>query len=114
MDLLANLALGFGVALTPVNLLYALIGVVLGTLIGVLISVTTIPAVGNLGVAMAYGNGDEAWGSLIQLGANVGVLIVAGLLTLLVQRAAFARRVSTFVERLRDVHLLRRRRGRRG
>jgi putative tricarboxylic transport membrane protein len=36
MDLLHNLALGFGVAFTGQNLLYALFGSVLGTLIGVL------------------------------------------------------------------------------
>src|SRR3569832_2463272 len=36
MDLFANLATGFGVAETPINLLYCFIGCVLGTLIGVL------------------------------------------------------------------------------
>ncbi|HSD60247.1 MAG TPA: tripartite tricarboxylate transporter permease [Burkholderiales bacterium] len=36
MELLANLALGFGAAITPTNLLYCLAGVFLGTLIGVL------------------------------------------------------------------------------
>ena len=36
MDLFSNLALGFGVAFTPINLLYAFIGCLLGTLIGVL------------------------------------------------------------------------------
>src|SRR5690606_6579080 len=36
MDLLANLALGFDVALTPVNIFYCFIGVLLGTLVGVL------------------------------------------------------------------------------
>ena len=36
MDFFSNLALGFGVALTPINLLVALVGCVLGTLIGVL------------------------------------------------------------------------------
>ena len=36
MDLIHNLALGFGVAFTWVNLLYAFFGCVLGTLIGVL------------------------------------------------------------------------------
>ena len=36
MDILGNLAQGFGVALTPQNLLYALIGVTLGTAVGVL------------------------------------------------------------------------------
>jgi putative tricarboxylic transport membrane protein len=36
MELIANLSLGLGVALTPANLLYCLVGVFLGTLIGVL------------------------------------------------------------------------------
>lgn len=36
MDLLQNLALGFSVSLTPANLLVALIGVLLGTAVGVL------------------------------------------------------------------------------
>src|SRR5574340_1238471 len=36
MELIANLGLGFSVALTPANLLYCLAGVFLGTLIGVL------------------------------------------------------------------------------
>ena len=36
MDLISNLSLGFGVAFTPVNLMYAFVGCLLGTLIGVL------------------------------------------------------------------------------
>ncbi|HVI28297.1 tripartite tricarboxylate transporter permease [Hansschlegelia sp.] len=36
MDLLQNLAIGFGASLEPVNLLYCFLGVLLGTLIGVL------------------------------------------------------------------------------
>ena len=36
MDLIANLSIGFGVAFTPINLVYAFIGCLLGTLIGVL------------------------------------------------------------------------------
>jgi TctA family transporter len=36
MELISNLSLGLGVALTPINLLYCLMGVFLGTLIGVL------------------------------------------------------------------------------
>ena len=48
MDLLANLAVGFGVALTPVNLLYALIGVVLGTLIGVLPGIGPVATIAML------------------------------------------------------------------
>ena len=36
MDALANLGDGFATALTPINLLYAFVGVLLGTMIGVL------------------------------------------------------------------------------
>ncbi|MEW5881712.1 MAG: tripartite tricarboxylate transporter permease [Pseudomonadota bacterium] len=36
MELISNLALGFATALTPINLLYAFVGVLVGTLIGVL------------------------------------------------------------------------------
>ena len=36
MELLTNLALGFGTALSPFNLLYCFIGVLLGTAVGVL------------------------------------------------------------------------------
>ena len=36
MDVLSNLAAGFAVALTPANLLYCLVGALVGTAIGVL------------------------------------------------------------------------------
>src|SRR6187401_1272344 len=48
MELLSHLATGFGVALTPVNLLYALIGVVLGTLIGVLPGIGPVATIAML------------------------------------------------------------------
>jgi uncharacterized hydrophobic protein (TIGR00271 family) len=63
-----------------------------GALIGVLVSVTTIPAAANLAVAIAYGDGGQARGSLIQLAVNVAMLLVAGTLTLVIQRAVFLRR----------------------
>jgi uncharacterized hydrophobic protein (TIGR00271 family) len=59
-----------------------------GALIGVVISVTTVPAAGNVGVALAYGVGDEAWGSLGQLLINLSAIVVGALLTLLGQRVA--------------------------
>jgi len=43
MELFTHLATGFGVALTPINLLHALIGALLGTLIGVM------PGIGPVG-----------------------------------------------------------------
>jgi putative tricarboxylic transport membrane protein len=48
MDLLANLSLGFGVALTPINLLYAFIGCFLGTLIGVLPGIGPVATIAML------------------------------------------------------------------
>src|SRR3954464_7657382 len=48
MSLFSNLALGFGVALTPINLLYCLIGVLLGTLIGVLPGIGPVATIAML------------------------------------------------------------------
>lgn len=62
-----------------------------GALVGVLISVTTVPAAANVAVATAYGNAHEAGGSALQLGLNLGGIVVAGTLTLLVQRQAWRR-----------------------
>lgn len=58
-----------------------------GALIGVLISVTTVPAAGNIAVAIAYGATEEAWGSALQLAINLAAIATAGILTLAVQRA---------------------------
>jgi uncharacterized hydrophobic protein (TIGR00271 family) len=63
-----------------------------GALIGVLISVTTIPAAANVGVSAAYGDWHSFGGSIGQLGLNIASLLVAGILTLSVQRALFVRR----------------------
>ncbi|MBB5867525.1 putative hydrophobic protein (TIGR00271 family) [Allocatelliglobosispora scoriae] len=57
-----------------------------GALIGVLISVTTVPAAANAAVALAYGVAHEAWGSAVQLLVNITAIVVAGVLTLLIQR----------------------------
>src|SRR5450432_902005 len=48
MELLNHLALGFSVALTPINLLYALIGSLLGTLIGVLPGIGPVATIAML------------------------------------------------------------------
>ncbi len=48
MEILSNLALGFGVALSPFNLLMCLIGVLLGTLIGVLPGVGPVATIAML------------------------------------------------------------------
>jgi len=48
MELLSHLAVGFGVALTPINPLYALIGCLLGTLIGVLPGIGPVATIAML------------------------------------------------------------------
>jgi TctA family transporter len=48
MEILGNLALGFGVALSPFNLLMCLVGVMLGTLIGVLPGVGPVATIAML------------------------------------------------------------------
>ena len=47
-ELFSNLALGFGVAFTPINLLLCLIGALVGTLVGVLPGIGTIATVAML------------------------------------------------------------------
>lgn len=56
-----------------------------GALVGVLVSVTTIPAASNVGVATAYREWSELSGAALQLGLNVAALIVAGVATLAIQ-----------------------------
>lgn len=63
-----------------------------GALIGVLISVTTLPAAANVSVAAAYSDW-EAWrGSLTQLALNLTCILVAGTSVLAIQRAFYRRR----------------------
>jgi uncharacterized hydrophobic protein (TIGR00271 family) len=63
-----------------------------GALIGVLISVTTIPAAANVGVSAAYRDWSTMGGSLAQLGINLGSILVAGTTVLYIQRLLYARR----------------------
>ena len=56
-----------------------------GALIGVLVSVTTVPAAANIGVAAAYGAWSEVVAAAAQLALNLAGLLVAGTLTLVVQ-----------------------------
>jgi uncharacterized hydrophobic protein (TIGR00271 family) len=62
-----------------------------GALIGVLISVTTVPAAANAAVATAYWAPAEALGSAMQLVINLAAIITAGVITLVVQRVWWRR-----------------------
>jgi uncharacterized hydrophobic protein (TIGR00271 family) len=67
-----------------------------GVLIGVLISVTTIPAAANVGVAAAYGDWSEFGGALAQLAINLSAIIAAGVATLTLQRRVYTRRRARY------------------
>ncbi|HEX3590532.1 MAG TPA: DUF389 domain-containing protein [Pseudonocardiaceae bacterium] len=75
-----------------VAVLAGIVGVVsltearVNALIGVFISITTIPAAASLGVSMAYRSWGEAGASGLQLLVNVGLLIAVGAAGLATQR----------------------------
>ncbi|MEU4468335.1 DUF389 domain-containing protein [Streptomyces sp. NPDC024017] len=62
-----------------------------GALVGVAISVTTVPAAANAAVALSYGDTSQTWGSSQQLLLNLLGIIVAGTATLLVQKWLWSR-----------------------
>jgi uncharacterized hydrophobic protein (TIGR00271 family) len=66
-----------------------------GALVGVLISVTTIPAAANVGVAVALGDFSEFAGALEQLALNLCAIFLACIGTLFVQRRLYLRRRRT-------------------
>ena len=63
-----------------------------GALIGVLISVTTIPAAANIGVAAALGDTEEWLGAMAQLALNLSVIVASGVAVLFIQRRLYLRR----------------------
>jgi uncharacterized hydrophobic protein (TIGR00271 family) len=60
-------------------------------LIGVFISITTLPAAASIGLSVAFGSWHDAAGSLYQLLLNVVILIVVGALGLSAQRGLWHR-----------------------
>src|SRR5687768_16883439 len=69
-----------------------------GALIGVLISVTTIPAAANIGVSAALGDWHEWVGAMEQLALNLCAILLGGVGTLFLQRRLYVRR------RVRHLH----------
>lgn len=63
-----------------------------GALVGVAISVTTVPAAANAAVALGYADTSQTWGSIEQLLLNMLGIVVAGTLTLLAQQWFWAHR----------------------
>jgi uncharacterized hydrophobic protein (TIGR00271 family) len=59
------------------------------TMVGVFISVTTVPAAGNLALGLAVRDGGEIVGSLTQLGVNIVGMIISGTVLLFVVRTSW-------------------------
>ena len=55
------------------------------------VSVTTVPAAGNIALGLALGVGDEIWGSALQLLVNLAGMGLAGWGTLVVQKHVWSR-----------------------
>ena len=72
-----------------------------GTVVGVLVSVTTIPAIAAVGVAAAFGDWGDMWGAAGQFTLNVTCLIVAGALTFVVLRHVTPRTLTALSRGLR-------------
>jgi uncharacterized hydrophobic protein (TIGR00271 family) len=65
-----------------------------GGLSGVFISVTTVPAAGNVALGIAFAAWDEVMGSAIQLALNISGMILAGWATLALQHLVWNRKAS--------------------
>jgi uncharacterized hydrophobic protein (TIGR00271 family) len=63
----------------------------LGGISGVFISVTTVPAAGNVALGLAFGLANEVWGSALQLAINISAMALAGWATLALQQALWSR-----------------------
>jgi uncharacterized hydrophobic protein (TIGR00271 family) len=70
----------------------AITGAKSGTLVGVLISVTTIPAAADIGVSIVFSNRQELVGAATQLAINLVCLQAAAIAVLVVERVALAGR----------------------
>jgi uncharacterized hydrophobic protein (TIGR00271 family) len=72
-----------------------------GALVGVLISVTTIPAAAAIGVAAAFGDWPDWRGAMAQLAINLSAIVIAGVATLYVQRAFYKQRRRHHIDEIR-------------
>ncbi len=62
-----------------------------GAMTGVFISVTTVPAAGNIALGIAFGVGSAIWGSTLQLLVNISGMALAGWAALAFQQAVWSR-----------------------
>ncbi|GHA66171.1 DUF389 domain-containing protein [Streptomyces termitum] len=72
-----------------------------GALVGVAISVTTVPAAANAAVALGYGEVGQMWGSIEQLLLNLAAILVSGTATLALQKKLWHTQRGKLRRRLR-------------
>ncbi|MEU4079831.1 hypothetical protein DEJ45_14340 [Streptomyces venezuelae] len=72
-----------------------------GALVGVAISVTTVPAAANAAVALSYGEVGQMWGSIEQLLLNLLGIMLAGTATLFLQQRLWRTQRGRLKRRLR-------------
>ncbi|MFG2897147.1 DUF389 domain-containing protein [Streptomyces zaomyceticus] len=72
-----------------------------GALVGVAISVTTVPAAANAAVALSYGEVGQMWGSIEQLLLNLLGIMLAGTATLALQQRLWRKHRGRLKRRLR-------------
>ncbi|MGW6858138.1 DUF389 domain-containing protein [Streptomyces xanthophaeus] len=70
-----------------------------GALVGVAISVTTVPAAANAAVALSYGEFAQMWGSVEQLLLNLGGIMLAGTVTMYAQKALWRTQRGRWIRR---------------
>jgi uncharacterized hydrophobic protein (TIGR00271 family) len=73
-----------------------------GALVGVFISVTTVPAAGEIALALALGSGTDLREAATQLGVNLVGIVLAALATLALQKAVW-HRVPRIIPRVQQV-----------
>ena len=74
-----------------------------GGLSGVFISVTTIPAAGNVAMGLAFGVSHEIWGSTLQLLINLSGMAIAGWATLALQQLVWSRMSTRRAQLMRRI-----------
>jgi uncharacterized hydrophobic protein (TIGR00271 family) len=104
---------GYSVAVALCAGAAGMLSVTLGksaALVGVAISITTIPAAADIGLSVAYSDWDAFRGSGLQLALNIISLLLAATLTLALQRTMYVRRRRRHRQELGLAPLGRRRR----
>ena len=82
-------AMSYGIARGRVDLVaHGMRTFGIGALVGVLVSVTTLPAIAAAGVSIALADWSDLRGSATQLGVNIACLVFVGALTINVLRRA--------------------------